>query len=280
MFTDKYLRNILVQNCDNCSLIPPFDPQIFSYYVLTPDDVKNVYFETLPADGVQIIIDDASHSLNEDDKLQQKVNEIVSYKVGAFDNVNAMKQDEIKQVMLSFYNPNQINNDSIHQYLNTSLYEWIAEFVEDDTTHSLIETQYAKLEPQLEQNQNGSGKTLDYDGLLHEPWTPVTVDLHYDLHHYRVFVIRKAGLLDLREFTKTMEENKAAFERFSLARCPNVSAQAIVQSEINEQWDSIRCWVVGFAVAAVMGIYIAWDRHSFNQLVAKHNKAMSKRKGG
>eukprot|EP01084_Bolivina_argentea_P041450 76486_1 len=251
-----------------CNLQPPFQSTIYSYYLIVPDDAKNVYFTTNPSENVRFIFDDPTYLLTEQETLEKKVNQIVSYNVGAFENVNSLKMEDIEKVMLSFYNENQIDNNTINKYMNISLFQWISEFVQDDTVHNLIETKYKNLSAKIESINNR--ETLDSDGLLHEPWTPITVDIHYDLHHYRIFVIRKSGEFDLKQFKKTMELNKNAYVEHSSRKCPDISIDAIVDSDIPEWWDRIRVWVVSCTVLIVMATYICYDRYSYFQLVKKH----------
>eukprot|EP01084_Bolivina_argentea_P041449 76485_1 len=267
-YDDKYIQNISVHNCDQCNLQPPFQSTIYSYYLIVPDDAKNVYFTTNPSENVRFIFDDPTYLLTEQETLEKKVNQIVSYNVGAFENVNSLKMEDIEKVMLSFYNENQIDNNTINKYMNISLFQWISEFVQDDTVHNLIETKYKNLSAKIESINNR--ETLDSDGLLHEPWTPITVDIHYDLHHYRIFVIRKSGEFDLKQFKKTMELNKNAYVEHSSRKCPDISIDAIVDSDIPEWWDRIRVWVVSCTVLIVMATYICYDRYSYFQLVKKH----------
>ena len=184
-----------------------------------------------------------------------------------------MNKEEVEKVMLSFYNKNQIDNNTINLSLNKSLFEWISEFVNDDTTHNLIETTYKNISDKLQENLNinDSNNELNAEGLLHQPWVPVTVDIHYDLHHYRIFVIRKSGQYDIDQFRKSVELNKDAYLRSRI--CPDISLDAIIKTEIPEWWDGIRVYVVSGAVFVIMSLYILYDRYKYNQLLKNHRKA-------
>ena len=202
------MENIEVKNCINCTLVPEFKFDIYSYYIIVPDNIENLEFNTTPQKDVTFIIGNPTHLLSEEEKLEKKVNEIISYKVGDFDNPNSMNKQEVEKLMLSFYNKNQIDNNTINQSVGTSSYEWIAEFVNDDTKHNLIEITYKNLTDKLENETfEQTNNKLNAEGLLHLPWTPITIDIHYDLHHWRIFVIRKSGQYDIKQFRKSIEMN-------------------------------------------------------------------------
>ena len=293
LLIDRYLENITVHNCEiNCTLIPTFHPEIYNYYIIVPDNVKNMYFKTIPSENVTFFFDNPSYLLTSQEILEKKVSQIVTYKINEFDDITSMNKNEIEEILLSFYNLDEIDNNTINQYENMSFYEWMSEFVGDETTHNLIETVYQSMQIQIDagdnifdnntinnNNNNNRNKlnegreTLDSDGLLHEPWTPITVDINYDLHHYRIFVIRKAGLFDLEQFQKSMELNKNAY--LNTRKCPDISLDAIVQSDIPQWWDNIRIWVVSLIIIVIMSIYIYYDRRSYYRLVERH-KAINK----
>ena len=161
---------------------------------------------------------------------------------------------------------------------NLPFYQWLSEFVGVDTNHYLIDKVYKSLAVQIENGdnffanntnlENDGRATLDSDGLLSQPWTPITVDIHYDLHHYRIFVIRKAGEFDLKQFEKSMELNKNAYLR--TRNCPDISLDAIIETDIPEWWDKMRVWVVSFGVIIIMGSYILYGRYSYNRLVQRY----------
>ena len=276
------MQDITVHNCGkNCTLTPAFDPHIYSYYVLLPDNVQVAYFKTVPSEGVTMIIDDPTYTLTPEELLEKKVNQIVNYKVGEFENIQSMNKEEVETMLLSFYDETQIDNNTIKLYQNMPFYDWVSEFVEDDTNHYLIEKVYDSLADKIESGdnlfandtslENDGRETLDSDGLLSQPWTPVTVDIHYDLHHYRIFVIRKAGEFDLKQFQVAMELNKDAYLRER--NCPDISLDAIIETDIPEWWDKARVWVVSFGVIIIMSLYIWYGRYSYNRLVERYRNS-------
>merc|ERR1719228_455767 len=92
---DKYLESVTIENCVNCTLQPSFDPDIYSYYLIVPDDVFGLYFETVPSEHVHFAIDDPRRSLSEEEQREHQVTEMVMLKVGTFSNALSMKPEEV-----------------------------------------------------------------------------------------------------------------------------------------------------------------------------------------
>ena len=206
---DLLLQDIVIENCVNCTLRPPFDAQTYSYFVLVPDDVQRMFFKTTPSENVSVVVDDA------------KLN------VESLDDIEAMDEHEAAAVLLSFYNADQVDKETVAALSNSSFYEWLEGFVADQSTDDLIATKWlaqrARVEESAGRRKSGANESaLDRSGLLSEAWTPVTVDIRYDLHHYRIFVVRRAGDFDVDEFRATMQMNKETLLRQATAQCPPV----------------------------------------------------------
>ena len=109
---------------------------------------------------------------------------------------------------------------------------------------------------------------LSADGLLSEPWAPVLIDFHYDLHSYRIFIFRKPGKLDIVKFKNTMEINKQTIN--DDRNCPNITDTQIYH-DINPEWNKIRVPIAISIVVFIMSLYICFSRWR-NELKMKKRK--------
>ena len=187
-----------------------------------------------------------------------------------------MTRDEANETLLSFYDKKQIFNSTVELMENQSFYQWVAEFTGDEANAAIIEATWESMEEKIEGQAANETETasLDADGLLGEAWTPVTVDIHYDLHHYRIFVAREAGEKDRELFKGIMEIQKASFLKRDMANCTEISLDALIVNEIPEWWDANRVWVVSLSVCLVMTVWIVWGRMSHNKVVKRHKAQM------
>jgi len=292
---DKYLSDVRIENCKNCSLKPAFSPDVYTYFVMAPDNVFGLYLNTTPSEGVHFVIDDPRYSLSEEEKRQHQVTEMVMFKVGTFENVMKMNREEVNKTLSIFYDPQWITKMDIDEWEGQSLYGWVLEFASRQDSVNKIMNKWKEMkgditsvpvgamaqefgfgnvsnqtEAEIEEDPMAKWDRMDAWGLLSDAYSPITVDIHYDLHHYRVFVARRAGEVDRKQFKLIMEVQKETLYKIAMKNCTAITDEAHLLMMIPEWWNKNRTWVVTLSIMLVMSMWIGWNRKKHNKMVRDH----------
>lgn len=272
---DKYLTNIYLNKAANYSIVPAFNSVVYSYFLLVPSDIANMTILTNPVKDVTMIVDDPTHSMADQDSANHLLSQIFKKLVPNVKNRSSITFDEINKVLGPLANPDDTKKSDEMQdiaslWVNKSVSYFIDYYSRATDNHPGIIKLYDKMKNDIEGVSDTKKATLDAFGLLSDPWTPITMDFHYDLHHWRLFIARKAGQIDVARFAFAVKMRELTYK--SEQQCPNIDPEALVVSDIDPQYDKIRVPLVACPTFVIMSLYICVSRWRYNTRLEKHKK--------
>ena len=178
-------------------------------------------------------------------------------------NEESLTYDEAEALLQFFSNETNptFDNITVLNNVNKSLTIFISEFVGNNETHDVIELTYDDYFAEIESKP----KYWDASNLLYEPWKPVTLNIHYDLHVYYIFVIRESGIFDAEKFKAAMELNKEGSTTNN--NCPEISDEPVLIYQLNKTYDKIRVPLFSLSIFFIMGGYIIYSRIKYNKII-------------